>query len=713
MSARVVATDLARDLAAMVGEKNVSENPAELRAAIESVTPVVAVSPGTPEEVADVLRFCNANDLVVAPAGGCTAQNIGCVPSRVDVLLRTLRLRQVEHYDPGDLTIGIGAGTTLAEVHEKLATHRQVLPITVPYPERSTIGGVLARAAQDPRRLGYGAVRDFCIGIRFVTPDGKIARAGGRVVKNVAGYDLMKLMIGSYGTLAVIVGASFKLFPQSRQTRTFAGSFQSREEAIAFRDRILRSQLAPHVPGTPFGGVAGSAQGVPSGFGGTVARLVACRRVRTPCWSATAANWAKASRRKSMERTKSAFGTASSALVPWPFSASPGRCWCGSPCPLRSLPRRRRRASRRPPRNGLACAIDGRRRHWYPAVRILPRKKRIPPARRPMPPSWVPFGAQLSRDGSAIVLAASQDLRPHLDLWGLVSHGYRLHARRQAGAGCKGHFESWEVPVLSTATETPQGDSPAPPAQQAHASHYTTRDRPTWELYSHCVHCGLCLPQCPTYRVLGLEADSPRGRILPDPAGRFGRLEIGDSFVTHLDRCLGCRTCETACPSGVEYGRILEGARTEIEANYQRPFLARVARNYAYRTVLSRFRSLRRWARLLRFYQHSGLQRLVRGSGILKLLGLEQVEALTPPHGRKLLPRRNRRLLSGSWGASRSRRPAGGMHCQRGLFRAEPSHRFACSMPTDSMSWCPSTSAVAGPCTATPASAKRRAAWRN
>ena len=173
---RAVEADLAREFAALVGEKNVNENPGELQAALEGVTPRLVVSPGTPEEVADVLRFCNANDLVVAPAGGCTAQNIGRVPSRVDVLLRTLRLRTVEHYDPGDLTIGIGAGTTLAEVHDRLAAHRQVLPITVPQAERSTIGGMLARAAQDPRRLGYGAVRDFCIGIRFVTADGKIAK---------------------------------------------------------------------------------------------------------------------------------------------------------------------------------------------------------------------------------------------------------------------------------------------------------------------------------------------------------------------------------------------------------------------------------------------------------------------------------------------------------------------------------------------------------
>src|SRR5438309_3732378 len=160
-------------------------------------------------------------------------------------------------------------------------------------------------------------------------------------------------------------------------------------------------------------------------------------------------------------------------------------------------------------------------------------------------------------------------------------------------------------------------------------SNFAGPDRPTWDLYATCVHCGLCLNHCPTYRVLGTEMDSPRGRIYQVLLVDEGRLAIGDSFVTHIDRCLDCRACETACPSGVEYGRIVERARAQIEQHYRRPWLTRHVRAYFFNTVLRDFNVLARWARLLRWYQRSGLQTVFRGSGLLKLTGMAQVEALS------------------------------------------------------------------------------------
>jgi glycolate oxidase FAD binding subunit len=149
------------------------------------------------------------------------------------------------HYDPADLTLGVGAGMTVAEVDSLLAARGQMLPIDPAQPHRATVGGILATAAHGPLRHGFGGVRDYCIGIRFVTGDGLIAKGGGRVVKNVAGYDLMKLMIGSHGTLGVIVSANFKIVPRPRQTRTFAAEFAAAGEALQFRDFVLRSPLTP------------------------------------------------------------------------------------------------------------------------------------------------------------------------------------------------------------------------------------------------------------------------------------------------------------------------------------------------------------------------------------------------------------------------------------------------------------------------------------
>jgi glycolate oxidase iron-sulfur subunit len=130
--------------------------------------------------------------------------------------------------------------------------------------------------------------------------------------------------------------------------------------------------------------------------------------------------------------------------------------------------------------------------------------------------------------------------------------------------------------------------------------------------------------------VLGLEADSPRGRIYQILQVAEGRLPIQDSFVQHIDQCLGCVGCQTACPSGVQYGHIVERARAEIHANYKRPWLETKIRDYFYGTLLRRHDVLMRWAKLIRFYQRSGLQTLVRASGILKLLGMAKLEALAP-----------------------------------------------------------------------------------
>ncbi|MGB9069711.1 MAG: (Fe-S)-binding protein [Candidatus Acidiferrales bacterium] len=155
-------------------------------------------------------------------------------------------------------------------------------------------------------------------------------------------------------------------------------------------------------------------------------------------------------------------------------------------------------------------------------------------------------------------------------------------------------------------------------------------DKPAYVDYSRCVHCGLCLNHCPTYRLWHQEADSPRGRIRQIQLVDEGKLELAEDFVTHIDRCLDCRACETACPSGVEYGKLVELARTQIEKQYKRPLFSRAARDLVYRRLLPHPDRIAMAARFLRLYQRSGLAALARGTGILKLLGLQERERLLP-----------------------------------------------------------------------------------
>jgi glycolate oxidase iron-sulfur subunit len=154
--------------------------------------------------------------------------------------------------------------------------------------------------------------------------------------------------------------------------------------------------------------------------------------------------------------------------------------------------------------------------------------------------------------------------------------------------------------------------------------------QPTYEDYARCVHCGLCLNHCPTYRLWHLEADSPRGRIFQMIRVDNGDAPVNQTFVSHIDKCLDCRACETACPSGVEYGKLVEFARARIQRDYQRPFLRRLADHLAYRRLLPYPQRIALLARLLRIYQRWGVQAIVRKTGVLRTIGLAEREALLP-----------------------------------------------------------------------------------
>ena len=159
--------------------------------------------------------------------------------------ISTAAMNGVRQYEPRDLTISVEAGISYCEVSRLLAEHHQMIPLDPPFSDTATIGGVLAANSSGPRRRLYGTARDLVIGMQFATLEGKMVESGGMVVKNVAGLDMGKLMIGSFGTLAAIAVVNFKVIPQPAFERTFLLPYGGLEEAVGARDAILKSALGP------------------------------------------------------------------------------------------------------------------------------------------------------------------------------------------------------------------------------------------------------------------------------------------------------------------------------------------------------------------------------------------------------------------------------------------------------------------------------------
>jgi glycolate oxidase FAD binding subunit len=207
-------------IARIVGAEHVCATSSDEH--VGAVPARLVVRPADATQVRGVLELANSAGLAVIPAGGRTKIAWGHPPRAADLLLSTTRLNQVIEHAHGDMTATVQAGCTVADFQARLAQNGQRLAIDVLCPSRATIGGILATNDSGPLRHAYGSLRDCLIGITVVLADGTIARSGGKVVKNVAGYDLPKLFIGSMGTLGVIVEATFRLYPLARVTRTLS-----------------------------------------------------------------------------------------------------------------------------------------------------------------------------------------------------------------------------------------------------------------------------------------------------------------------------------------------------------------------------------------------------------------------------------------------------------------------------------------------------------
>lgn len=215
------------------------------RLAVDGVEPRLFARPTTAQELADTLRQANEQGFAVAPRGGGTQMELGNRPSRLDLVLETTGLNRLVEYEPADLTVTVEAGMRLADLQDLLKEQGQFLALDPPIPAEATIGGVIATNASGPLRLAYGTARDLVIGTRVANPDGRITHAGGRVVKNVAGYDLNKLYVGSLGTVGVIVELSFKLTPIPPSDALVVARFPEAGPAWRFISAILHSPLSP------------------------------------------------------------------------------------------------------------------------------------------------------------------------------------------------------------------------------------------------------------------------------------------------------------------------------------------------------------------------------------------------------------------------------------------------------------------------------------
>jgi glycolate oxidase FAD binding subunit len=233
-------------LASISGPAHVVSDSPEIGAyEICGKRPAAAVRPGSNEEVAEIVKFAAAENVAIVPAGARTKLSMGLPPRRYDVALDMTRLDRVAAYDPADLTLGVEPGIPLQKLAAVLAEHRQWLPLAAPYMERATAGGTIASGIDTPLRQMYGTPRDYILGMEFVTGTGVMGKSGGRVVKNVTGYDMHKLMIGALGSLGVITKINFRTFPLPTGVRGFVAGFDTPEKALELRHAMAHSPLRP------------------------------------------------------------------------------------------------------------------------------------------------------------------------------------------------------------------------------------------------------------------------------------------------------------------------------------------------------------------------------------------------------------------------------------------------------------------------------------
>jgi len=232
-------------LKGIVGESSLLSEEQVAAYGFDGYVPKAGVLPTSVYEMQAVLQFAVTQGLSVVPTGAGTKLGIGNLPQKVDVVLATTSLNSVVEYEPADLTVTVESGIRLRDLQTELAKHRQYLVLNPPYADRCTIGGVVATNASGSFRLRHGTTRNQVLGLRVVRADGTVVKSGGKVVKNVAGYDLNTLHIGAVGTLGIITEVTLKLSPIPMQQAILTADFQDVQDAADTGLDIVGSQTLP------------------------------------------------------------------------------------------------------------------------------------------------------------------------------------------------------------------------------------------------------------------------------------------------------------------------------------------------------------------------------------------------------------------------------------------------------------------------------------
>jgi glycolate oxidase FAD binding subunit len=213
--------------------------------AIDGKVPRLILHPSGPDEISEILQVANEEEASVCPWSQGTKIGIGNTPKSLDIILSMPRLGRIIEYDHANLTVTVEAGVKLSKLQKVLKEKKQFLPLDPMFSSVCSIGGVVGSNSNGPRRLRYGSVRDLLIGIKAVLPTGEKIKSGGKVVKNVAGYDMCKIFIGSFGTLGIITEATFKIYPIPEVERTVLISVDNPDQAFELALSLLDSVILP------------------------------------------------------------------------------------------------------------------------------------------------------------------------------------------------------------------------------------------------------------------------------------------------------------------------------------------------------------------------------------------------------------------------------------------------------------------------------------